>query len=252
MAADLTRSYFDQPTDLDQKLWRYMSTQKFSDLLEKSSLFFSRADKQTDTYEGTTTQHFQENFRDLAFYKDTGDFRAREAKFNEWVRQWVFMNCWHMNETESDAMWRLYGNPNEAVAIQTTYRKLAQALPSKVSMGLVRYVDFETYPLKAGNGAHLYAIKRQAFAHEREVRAIFEDWNNPKIDQSDGELKTSMCVTNKEPGQLVKVDLSALFESVRVAPKSSGVFLEAIRGSIHKHGLDQPVLASALDRPVFF
>jgi hypothetical protein len=252
MAADLTRSYFDQPTDLDQKLWRYMSTQKFSDLLEKSSLFFSRADKQTDAYEGTTTQHFQENFRELSFYKNAEDFRAREAKFNEWVRQWVFINCWHLNETESEAMWRLYGNPNEAVAIQTTYRKLAQALPCKVSIGLVRYVDFETYQLKAGNGAHLYAIKRQAFAHEREVRAIFEDWNNPKIDPVDGELKIGMCVTNKEPGHLVKVDLSALFECVRVAPKSSDEFLEVIKGSIHKHGLDQPVLASALDRSAFF
>ena len=40
-----------QPKD-DTTLWRYMSFEKFANLLATGSLFFSRADKYDDKFEG--------------------------------------------------------------------------------------------------------------------------------------------------------------------------------------------------------
>ena len=40
-------------------------------------------------------------------------------------RDCTAVNCWHINEHESAAMWDLYLKSNEGIAIQSTYQKLA-------------------------------------------------------------------------------------------------------------------------------
>ncbi|MDQ1391242.1 MAG: hypothetical protein QOF30_219, partial [Acidimicrobiaceae bacterium] len=45
---------FVTPSD-ETTLWRYMDLPKFVSLLEKGALFFSRADKLGDPYEGSLT-----------------------------------------------------------------------------------------------------------------------------------------------------------------------------------------------------
>jgi hypothetical protein len=39
-----------------------------------------------------------------------------------------FVNCWHMNEHESAAMWRLYSQADEAICVQSTFARLADAV----------------------------------------------------------------------------------------------------------------------------
>ena len=38
------------------------------------------------------------------------------------------INCWHMNDFESEAMWKLYLKSNEGIAIQSTYQRLIDSL----------------------------------------------------------------------------------------------------------------------------
>ena len=45
---------FHNPPPADTILWRYMDFTKFVSLLEKRSLFFARADKLGDPFEGAT------------------------------------------------------------------------------------------------------------------------------------------------------------------------------------------------------
>lgn len=40
----------------------------------------------------------------------------------------VFVNCWHLNEYESAAMWDLYLKNEEGVAIQTTFNRIKKSL----------------------------------------------------------------------------------------------------------------------------
>src|SRR6202040_560368 len=51
-----------------------------------------------------------------------------------------YVNCWHMNEYESDAMWRLYSTANETICVQSTFKRLAEGLSSYVSAGEVNYI----------------------------------------------------------------------------------------------------------------
>jgi hypothetical protein len=44
---------FKKPRNGDQKIWRYMDFTKFIDLLISDSLYFSRSDKFSDSFEGS-------------------------------------------------------------------------------------------------------------------------------------------------------------------------------------------------------
>ena len=43
------------PTDENAKTWRYMDFPRFVAMLDRSALFFARADKMADKYEGMLT-----------------------------------------------------------------------------------------------------------------------------------------------------------------------------------------------------
>jgi hypothetical protein len=42
------------------------------------------------------------------------------------------VTCWHMNECESAAMWKLYSTAKESVCVQTTYGRLRSVLDEDV------------------------------------------------------------------------------------------------------------------------
>ncbi len=108
-----------------------------------------------------------------------------------------------MNEHESAAMWKLYAQTNEAVAIQSTYQKLASCLPENVFVGVVHYIDYETQWLPEGNAMWPFVHKRKSFEHERELRALFEDLPiNEKV------IQTGM--PNNESGREVSIDPESL------------------------------------------
>jgi len=52
---------FEQPQDENEKVWRYLDFKKFVDLLESSELFFPRADKFDDKFEGTYPESIVES-----------------------------------------------------------------------------------------------------------------------------------------------------------------------------------------------
>ena len=44
---------FEKPSDEDIKIWRYIDFTKFVSLLDKQALFFARADRLSDPFEGS-------------------------------------------------------------------------------------------------------------------------------------------------------------------------------------------------------
>jgi hypothetical protein len=63
----------------------------------------------------------------LAGYKDMPEaiFSQLSEAFKRAVEQ-NLISCWHMNEHESAAMWKLYSSSNDAVCIRSVYRHLRQ------------------------------------------------------------------------------------------------------------------------------
>ena len=121
-----------KPKNEDQKIWRYLDLLKFIDLLETQELFFSRADKLGDDFEGTYTKKaWEQREKIFKIWEDNGGKDGEIQKFREmyergtiYTIQNFFVNCWHMNDFESAAMWRLYLKSNEGIAIQSTFRRL--------------------------------------------------------------------------------------------------------------------------------
>jgi len=225
-----------------------MDFTKFVSMLESSSLFFARADCLGDPFEGSYSRG-NERLRPI-LYKDIPSealsrMASEGAEFTRFLRKWTFVSCWHMNEGESAAMWKLYAKTNEAVALKTSFFRLVNELDDKTYVGKVEYIDFDHDWLPEGNTFYPYVHKRRSFAHEREVRAVIQEL--PVSDQG--------IDRTKEPpsgGVERSVNISTLIEAIHVAPTCPTWFKETVEKVARRYGLSAPVIQSALDDEPFF
>jgi hypothetical protein len=150
---------FVQPDNEDIQVWRYMDFTKFVSFIESRCLYFTRADRFDDPFEGSYPKINVDARRILppGFPPDKQDIYFKQmASMGEINQRWQkfhAINCWHMNEHESAAMWKLYLKSDEGIAIQSTYRKLRESITDdeKVYLGVVKYIDYEKEWIDAGN-----------------------------------------------------------------------------------------------------
>jgi hypothetical protein len=220
----------------DLCVWRYLTFPSFMSVLQRRELFFARLATlaERDPYEGKFPREVLSDLaaryrpeHDRNRYPDGETFARAIAAENRKNRA---VNCWHINETESAAMWKLHSGEH-GVAIRTTLGRLKQsfALDERpVYIYEVEYLDFSgpvelTLPFYSG-----YA-KRKSFAHEKELRA---------------------CIFISEedtlPGAYVRVDLDALIDEVFVAPESEPWIREVAEGVMNAYGIPRRVLRSPL------
>lgn len=242
---------FKQPPDPATPIWRYMDFTKFVSMLESNSLYFARSDCLGDPFEGSHSRGnellrpnlYKEFYPKIPakVFADIASLKAASAKSQ---RQWTFINCWHMNLGESAAMWKLYAKSNEAVAIKSSFFRLANELDNETYVGMVAYIDFERDWLPEGNIFYPFVHKRHSFSHENEVRAVYMD-----VPIKDGHFDQSA----PHPGGVEKkVDLSTLIEVVHVAPTSPTWFKVLVEQVCRRYGLAKPVVQSSLDAEPFF
>ena len=106
-----------------------MDFSKFVSLLDKSALFFSRADKLGDPFEGSFSKA-NASIRN-GLYKDLKAKGISEASLSELYKQvqkFTAISCWHINRCESAAMWQLYLKSNEGIAIRSNFERLRKSL----------------------------------------------------------------------------------------------------------------------------
>jgi hypothetical protein len=237
---------FQAPADRSIKIWRYLDFTKYVSMLSSQNLFFSRSDLFDDPYEGATS-HANIKLRSTVYsdIKITKQQIDQLAELAEWSRQWTYINCWHMNEYESAAMWKLYAQTNEAVAIQSTYKRLRHCLPENVHVGIVHYIDYENEWLPEGNTMRPFVYKRRSFEHERELRALIQD-----LPITDKEIQIGL--PNQEFGYKVSIDLNELIEAVYISPESPKWFLGLVKNVMQKYGFNFKVHQSLLAKvPVY-
>ena len=226
-------------------IWRYMDFTKYVHLLGTRALYFARSDRFDDPFEGSYSKHNIEIRPKIYAGKIPEDRIKNMSKMYEYSRAWTYISCWHMNDYESAAMWKLYSNSNEAIAIQSTYKKLCDILPKDVLVGRVEYIDYENDWLPEGNVFYPFFHKRKSFEHEKELRAITQDY--PVVD---GEIKWSN--NNTIFGKLVNVPLEELIKRVYVAPTANNWFYELVMDVTEKYGFKFGIIKSCLDeKPVY-
>ncbi|TQR16329.1 DUF2971 domain-containing protein [Psychrobacillus vulpis] len=239
-------SFSTVPAD-DTVMWRYMDFAKFMSLLENESVFFLRGDLFVDKYEGTVPKQVIDN---LSFYKaDTGELvqvgeslRGSISNVYEMMRGFVFINCWHMNNIESAAMWDLYAKRGNGIAIRTTFGDIKKSFSKStkdIIAAEVKYIDYSKDNVLDGTMISPFIYKRKSFEHEREFRLIVSD----QLNALDGKGGFKEASNN---GLSIDICLEHLIKSVYISPNSEKWFEELVDSLVRKYNIKAVVIQSSL------
>ena len=274
------------PANQNAILWRYMDVAGFLSLLQREQLFFASLVSLPDPMEGESGSYAlirswaedvdrarEERCRQKGVRRDPTEMQTRDelmaslkhlhdAEQDDCASRGV--NCWHLNQSESAAMWQLYGE-KRGIAVRTTYSRLRRSFAPEsrdVLLGQVRYIaaaafDGRLYERSrrrtrsrtgrsessADIGAALRTafklkltpfFKRDCFEHEREFRAMVDLYGS-EVGQ----------------GTHVRVDLPLLLETVLVSPFAPAWIEGVIETELRHYGLDKvPVVRSRLLEPI--
>lgn len=219
--------------DPDTIIWKYLDLSKFVDLLLYQKLFMSRSDKFEDQYEGTFSEPTYEEIKKLG--KDNPNF----LDYYKTHRKNVVISSWHINEYESFAMWQIFTQKNEGLAIQSTLGKLQKALEVDTEyeqyIGEVNYIDYKKEYIPFDNTFFPFLFKRKSFQYEREVRVISDLTNfNLEIDN----------------GVKIGIDIKELIEKIYIHPKSENWYKKLVMDLIARLGFDFETEKSDLESDI--
>lgn len=225
-----------------QKIWRYMDFEKFESLINNASLFFCRADKFDDKWEGIFPIKMIEKFQldAQSFPSDDGTTYTKLQWHVQKEARSHLVNCWHANDTESVAMWKIYcGDRPRSIAIQSTIGRLKQSFNAndeRIWIGEVEYIDFRKWEpenrffnVNTPNTLKTFFFKWDYFEYENEIRAV--------INKAYSEHKA-------DKGILVKIDVAELINCIYVSPVSSQEDEQAIKATLDKYGYSIPICCS--------
>ena len=228
-----TNSNITLTEDLDTVVWKYLDLSKFLDLLMSRKLFMSRSDKFEDQYEGTFSEPTFEEIKRLS--KDNPDF----LKFYKTHREKVAISSWHINEYESFAMWQIFTQNSEGLAIQSTIGRLQQALVPennyKQYIGEVNYIDYKKEYIPFDDMFFPFLFKRKSFQYEREVRIITD-------------VADSTIILND--GLKINVDINQLIEKIYIHPKSENWYKKLVIQLMEQLGFDFKIEKSDLESDI--
>lgn len=149
------------------KIYRYIDFSELVDILESNRLFFPSAYNlsKSDQFEGLIPKKLEKYLRD--------------EKWNKYFIKNICINSWHINDGESDAMWKLYSKIDDGVAIQSTFKQLSKSInksPKQIYIEKVKYIDdHNTWTMKDGETLNVFIpfiLKKKCFEYENELRAL--------------------------------------------------------------------------------
>ena len=221
------------PQDSDTIVWKYLDLSKFLDLLLSQKLFMSRSDKFEDQYEGTFSEPTFEEIKKLSI--NNPDF----LNYYKTHREKVAVSSWHINEYESFAMWQIFTQNSEGLAIQSTVKRLQDALiPEKnykQYIGEVNYIDYKKEYIPFDDLFFPFLFKRKSFQYEREVRII--------TDVTDNNIKLN-------DGLKINVDINQLIEKIYIHPKSENWYKNLVIQLVKQLGFDFEIEKSDLESDI--
>ena len=248
---------YEKPSP-DNILWRYMDLANFISLISQKELFFAAANTFEDIFEGAKgVEKNKDKWDD--FYMDflkqaiatapgrnscynTEEKLTEEAnrllkqieKLGQKSREYTYISCWHLNNYESEAMWKLYSKDcTNAIAIQTTGKRLYEAIDKdpNISIGKVKYIDFYNR-FTSINGSYWY--KRKSFEYENEVRLI------------------TIKMNSSDKGIYIPVNINDLIERIYVSPYAAEWFFDVVKSVVEKYDIKADVTYSNMKEKPFY
>ena len=220
-----------------------MSYEKFADLIKSRSLFCSRLDKLSDALEGLLSAGNCRTMSPVTAALHNGydikDDCDQQLLQSAHMRRVYFVNCWHINDSESKTMWRLYAPRPESVVVVSRVVKLCaygricrQRGIGQMIVSKVKYADFD-YPRPDWVSWGPALIKDLPYRVEREIRL----------------LATPNCSPERAANLdcfKIPLDPRLLIEAVILHPHAYSGFCQAVRELSRKHLPHVPVAASTI------
>jgi hypothetical protein len=296
---------FVRSPESEATLWRYLSLPKYLSFLQERSLYFSSLEvlARDDPFEGVlpASRFRHRQWKDVSDvppdalaklersmtsienglqagldnYKSIQELRIRQAFA---YRKSYYVNCWHLNDQESAAMWQLYSRNDEGIALVARQSALEGAFKrtkKQIMAGLVQYEDYadELFLIDDDNGFRPILHKRKSFAHEREFRLVFWDTSvthahvpimtteislvGSNVIQKQRKAYTSVGRSvdevesmQAEPGLLIECDIDKLLDAVYVSPLAPDWFYQVVCRVSERYDAPQPKRSSLSAQPL--
>lgn len=245
--------------ELTQVLWRYMDFWKYVSMLARRALFFPRIGMFEDPFEAF--EHWSEPIarKNLESRFDgqssipSSQLVTVSLDTGQMIRSVVYVNCWHANEWESAAMWKLYAENQDSVAVRTTYDLILKYVGNeKHAVGNVTYTAFgKEPPYEFGHTLLPCFYKRKEFEHERELRVVMSDVDQLHVigEESSNRIEPKGA-EELERGKWVGANLEKLISSVITSPYSDRGFVDLVRETTNQFGFEFQISRSPLlDKP---
>ena len=200
-------------------LWRYLDLPKYLDLLRSKAIYFSRADRFPDKFEGVLTPSMRRALN-KAYKNGESDYDA--DSLSRELKEGIYVNCWSLGAKDNMALWQLYSSLSTGVVVTTTINKLTMvslewAPNEQVEIFKVRYIDhFKNPDMIVGTYSDPLRYKNSAYSFENEVRLVIS-----RIEQNKN-------AKHKPDAIVLPVELKYLIRSVVVPPEAGQWFFELI------------------------
>lgn len=217
-------SVFRPPEDPNIRVWHYMDLFKFLWMLDSSALYFARLDTLDDPFEGEYTAR---DYREHSGLPSPEEIRSAQKR--------IHVHCWHMNEHESAAMWKMYSHAGHGIALQSTFGRLRDAFVGNehpVHIGMVDYRDYANDRTPESDIGVSALSKRKSFAYEHELRAAV------LLPPGGGE--------DMPDGVSVPVDLDKLIEHIYLSPALHAWQERTLHSTLRRFGIEKLLKRSEL------
>lgn len=205
----MEHSVFEPPSNRHAKIWRFINFHKFTDMISTNTLYFTRLNRLDDPFEGLFT-NARIRFDELVYDSTKPDDYVRGVIKSFHMSPYEFrkssyVNCWHLNEYESELLWGRYSFMDGGVAIQSTYDRLVNSLkytPIGVYVGKIKYMDWDAESTPMDNLMNPIVTKKKNYQDEKELRAaiVFNNYRKKRMKEA----------------MRIKVNLNELVESVYI------------------------------------
>lgn len=238
-----------QKLNVSDKVFRYMSFEKFMDILFRKTIYIPRADRFEDRFEGSYSKLIYEISKGITI----GSSNQGILQNTTTLLESSFVSCWTLCEFENMALWKLYGG-NNSIAIETTVGQLADELKSKKNshelwsilkkeLYKIDYVDY----VKDDDELSIEFLKKyrtpltkkyKAYSYESEIRIIIDH-----IDQigAGDDIKEKLG-----EGIDLNIDVHKLINKVHVSPLADKWFFNLLKIILNDYGMKNLVSWSAM------
>jgi len=206
----------------DAQVWRYLSLATFIDILQNGHMFFPRLQNFEDPYEGSMPMAVR-NYLNRSLFPQDDLIEELESEIKT-----ACVGCWHINNGESAAMWKLYAHKS-GVAIQSSLRRLGTGFRYEdLTMGCVDYIDFDN--ARDLSNLHPAFLKRKSFSYEQELRLVVYEPDQERY----------------KAGKYVPIVFEKLVEQVYVSPVEPPWLAEVVRKELEQYAVATEVIHSQL------